>query len=243
MKQDFPPVKYDVSQEIIEEIRSRYSEFPKDLSVKENYQVVKKGVADCRALRGKIEKRRKELKADALAYGRKVDGAAKKLKEAILEVETPMLEIKRAWDNRKEIERREKERKERERVERISEKIEVWKNVPAAMIGSNSENIHKTLAKFQKIVDDDGYTWAEEFQDKAQEVAELTIEKLHNLYNMTVKQEETAEVEAKLQEVNYENAIKGAAKEISRHCRSLKQARLLVERVANGEIPGLQVTF
>ena len=70
-----------------------------------NYKMANKALGEVRDARTGVEKRRKELKADALEYGRKVDAAAKMLTGFILEVEEPLQAKKDATDKAKDAER------------------------------------------------------------------------------------------------------------------------------------------
>jgi hypothetical protein len=81
------------------------------------YLATIKMIAKTRGLRGDIEKRRVTLKADALAWGRKVDGEAGRLTKQLLEIEEPLKQKKAAVDDAKERERRAAEDAERLRVE------------------------------------------------------------------------------------------------------------------------------
>lgn len=111
-------------------VRSAYSEatdvkladmrarlVPTDCQTKDGYEFTRKGIAECREMRVAIEKRRKELKAYSLEYGRKVDAVAKTLTAAIEEIETPLIEAKRAVDEERERVKRESEEAERRKEE------------------------------------------------------------------------------------------------------------------------------
>ena len=114
---DSSVIKYSVTEQSLKEIEEQYhpSLIPADLSDKENYEMVRKGIAHVRGLRGDVESKRKELKKDALEFGRKVDEAAKQIKDRLLAVETPMKEAKQNYDTAIEIAKREAARKEEER--------------------------------------------------------------------------------------------------------------------------------
>jgi colicin import membrane protein len=73
---------------------------------------VKKARAEVRSLRTGLENKRKELKADYLETGRKIDAEAKRLTELLLEVETPLDEEIKKDEAEKERIRQEKEEKE-----------------------------------------------------------------------------------------------------------------------------------
>jgi hypothetical protein len=84
----------------------------KGLDDHEGFELVRAARLRVRKHRTEVEKTRKELKADALAYGRAVDGEAKRITTLLLQVETPLAAqestIKEA-----------RERQEQERVEAL----------------------------------------------------------------------------------------------------------------------------
>lgn len=98
---DLLPVKYSIADKQIAELREQY----KGLSVatKEGYEAVRLAIATTRKCRVEIEKQRKELKEDALAWGRKVDSEAKRLVGLLEEIENPLQEQKDSIDQ--EVER------------------------------------------------------------------------------------------------------------------------------------------
>lgn len=81
------------------------------------YEAVRLAIAECRDTRVAIEGRRKELKADALEYGRQVDSVAKQLTSIVESIEDPLRWKKAAADEAKAKAKAERERVERERVE------------------------------------------------------------------------------------------------------------------------------
>lgn len=76
----------------------------------ESYKNGVKHLAQVRGLRTAVEKRRKDLKADSLAFGKRVDAAAHHLTSLLEAIETPLLTAKKAVDDAEEIAKREKER-------------------------------------------------------------------------------------------------------------------------------------
>lgn len=87
------------------------------LDAAQDYEACRKGIATCRQLRVEVEKKRKELKADALEYGRKVDGEAKRITAALEAIEQPLQLSKDAVDNEKLRIKREKEEAEKAKIE------------------------------------------------------------------------------------------------------------------------------
>lgn len=68
----------------------------------QQYKVLQAALSDLRSARTEVEKRRKELKADSLEYGKKVDAAAKFLTAKIEEIEAPLKAAKAEADRKKE---------------------------------------------------------------------------------------------------------------------------------------------
>lgn len=97
----------------LEDVRTQLAPL-RSVSFLESYDAGKRALATCRGLRGEIEKRRKFLKADSLAYGREVDRVAGLLEQAVREVETPLSADKDAVDAAKAAEKERKVREARE---------------------------------------------------------------------------------------------------------------------------------
>jgi len=94
------------------------------------YALVHKARMDVKAKRVAVEKTRKELKADALEYGRKVDAEAKRLTALLNPIESHLLAEEKAVDDEKErikneaklkAEDEERARKEAEEAKRKAE--------------------------------------------------------------------------------------------------------------------------
>lgn len=67
----------------------------------QGYEAVRLAIGNLRDKRVAVEKRRVELKADALAYGRKVDSEAKRLTTLLEAIEDPLTAKKKAVDDEK----------------------------------------------------------------------------------------------------------------------------------------------
>lgn len=108
-------VEYSVSDAAIEKLRERYSGLT--IANPADYERVRVAIADVRDIRVQVEKTRVELKADALAYGRKVDAEAKRITALLLEIEETLKLEKQKVDDEKDRVRREKEAAEKARIE------------------------------------------------------------------------------------------------------------------------------
>lgn len=93
-------VNYDVTETQIADLRSRFADVQFDTP--ERYEEGRKALATVRGLRTAIERRRKELKAEHLERGRKIDNVAKQLTALIEAIELPMLDRKATVDMAKE---------------------------------------------------------------------------------------------------------------------------------------------
>lgn len=92
-------VVYSVTAAEIEAKRAEYAALSCDTS--KGYEEVRLAIASVREARVAVEKRRVELKADALAYGRLVDSRAKELTSLLVEIEEPLKAKKQAVDDEK----------------------------------------------------------------------------------------------------------------------------------------------
>jgi chromosome segregation ATPase len=104
-------VEYAPSEAAIAQLARKYEGLACDDAT--GYQLTRAGIAELRGLRGDIEKRRVELKADALAWGRKVDAEARRITGLLLAIEEPMKAKKQLVDDERERVQREAEDAER----------------------------------------------------------------------------------------------------------------------------------
>ena len=114
-------VEYDVPTVSIEDMARRFA--PLEITDTASYKAVTSAIAEVRTLRITVEKKRVELKRDALEYGRKVDSEAKRITAMLAPIEQDLNDKKQAEDNRKEAIRQEKIQIEEERVDSIKQKI------------------------------------------------------------------------------------------------------------------------
>ncbi len=109
-------ITYPIVDTAIDLMREQYLAIQvKGVNDKENYDLAKKALTDTKAKRIAVEKRRKELKADSLEFGRRVDSVAKGLTARLEEIESH-LEAQRAIvdDEKARLAREEAEKKEAE---------------------------------------------------------------------------------------------------------------------------------
>lgn len=79
-------IEYNITDAALTDLAKRH----KDVDAHKDYEVAKLAAKECQQLRKGLEDKRVELKADALSYGRAVDGEANRIKAAIVKVEEPI---------------------------------------------------------------------------------------------------------------------------------------------------------
>jgi hypothetical protein len=90
------PVTFDATDEMIAGLRKRLDGLKADTPA--NYELVRAGLAEVRTLRTGVERSRKELKAPATAYGKRVDAEAKRITGLLVAIESPLKAAKDAAD-------------------------------------------------------------------------------------------------------------------------------------------------
>lgn len=98
-EQTMQVVRYDVNEAAIAATKARCATLSADTP--KGYEEVRLALADLRGTRVAIEKRRVELKADALAFGRLVDSEAKRFTALLMEIEKPLSQKKHDVDYEK----------------------------------------------------------------------------------------------------------------------------------------------
>ena len=107
--------RYGVTAEQIEARRTSYAGLSADTP--RGYEEVRLAIADCRDTRVAVESKRKELKADALEYGRRVDSVAKSITAMIETIEEPLKTKKAAVDEVKARAKQAREAAEKAAIE------------------------------------------------------------------------------------------------------------------------------
>jgi chromosome segregation ATPase len=92
-------VAYSVTDAKIAEIAASCADLTTDTP--KGYEEVRIAIGNIVSLRTAIERRRVELKADALAWGKRVDGEARRLTVALEAIENPLKDKKKAVDDEK----------------------------------------------------------------------------------------------------------------------------------------------
>lgn len=128
MEQDFVKKelkKYNLSDAKIAELKSKYLKLiVKSTEDIDAYMACKSAHQEVKGLRVTIEKKRVELKASSLAFGKAIDTEAKRITVGISEVEDHLLKQRKVVDDEKKKIQEERERKEQEEQDRIKKEEE-----------------------------------------------------------------------------------------------------------------------
>lgn len=193
------PIVYHVSDAKIAELRKEFTGLK--ITTPNDYQKVSKAIAVCRTLRVQVDKCRKDLKEDALVYGRRVDAEAKRLTEALESIEIPLKAEKQRADEEKD---RQKKAAEEARQKRLADRLE-------------------QLAKYNaKVMPHDAEAWSDE--EFASQLA--LVKELYEAHQEAIRKEKE-EAERKAAEAK---AAEEAERQAREEALRLERERLDKER-------------
>lgn len=145
-------------------------------------------------LRTTLESKRKELKAPALAYAKRIDDEAKAITLEILSLEEPIDAQIKAEEARKEAEKAAKAEAERVRVATHHAVIQYIRGIPADVASADSKTIK---AELDQLFELEITSSLEEFRVQAQTAKEETLAKLRDMHDSAVAAEaEQARIKA-----------------------------------------------
>lgn len=231
------PVKYDVSLAHIEKLKEQYLPLTvSGVDDKEGYEKCKtarKGVKD---LRIKVEKRRKELKEDSLAYGKMVDSKAKELSEPLKEIEAHLQSQERIIDDEKKRIKEEEERKKREQVEARMKAL--------AMVGYHNLSMEALAImpeeQYQQILikaTEEKHEKEKEEEERRAKLAALEKERAENEAKIRAQEEENRRLkqEALERERKENERLQREAEEKAREARKAEEAKARAEAEAKAK--------
>lgn len=216
-------VTYSRTEAAIAELRKKYAGATYDLTTVAGDKAARAGRLELVTLRGNLEKKRKELKAPALEFGKKIDSEAVRLTAEIVALEKPIDDQIKADEQRRDDERRAKEAAEAARRKVHTDAIAKITGYVEQAADLSADRIGKGIAYLQGL-DLSGF---EEFVDEAAATRTRTIAALEVLRSKAVAREEEA---ARLEAQRIEQAR--VADELAEQKRQLeaKQAELDAQR-------------
>jgi len=213
---EFLPVEYNMTEAGINQLRKEYDPvLIPDTETKgdEGYLIVHDKVMDIVKRRTGIEKKRKLLKSDALAWGKKVDGEAKRLTEIIEEIEKPWKDIKTELDEKEAVEAEKARLAEVERIQIIEAKVSQLKDSTSGLLTFDVVKLKERLTSVTAIVINESYgEFAEAAQfhkDNAVGALDAAITEREVLEEQQAKvKRDQEELAAKQKKIDDENAAK-----------------------------------
>lgn len=228
-------VTYSRTEAALGDLRKKYQGATYDLTTTAGDKAARAARLELVTLRTGLEKKRKELKAPAVEFGRKIDSEAARLTAEIQALETPIDTQIKADEKRRDDERRARDEAEAARkkvhtdaIARIAKYVELAADLP-------SEHIANGIKQLEGF-DLSGF---EEYTAEATETRDRTVAALRVLH---IKAKTREDEEARLQAERAEQAriaaeqaetarkLKAQQEELDRQRAELEAARKAEER-------------
>jgi hypothetical protein len=151
----FLPTQMGLTEHKLRQLRKEYAvnDLPAVVQKGDDaYHQVHNKVMAITKIRTGIEKVRKELKADALAWGKKVDGEASRLKGVIEELEGPWRIVKETADAAEARRVEEKRRAEEKRMQDIENRVRDIKAQAEGLLNADSLTIANRIVVLGNIL-------------------------------------------------------------------------------------------
>lgn len=218
----FPPVVFSITDAGIAELEAKFKGLTVAFGDAKGYAGLVKAIAEVRTARTDVEKRRKELKQDALDYGRKVDDAAKAITARLEAIEWPLKDQKDEIDAEVARIKREKEEAEKARVAGIQSLIAAIANAPAALATATADRLRQAIEKAEAM--EISIADYEEFTQQATDAKTAAIAALNDLLVARIAADE-AEAARIAEQARIDAERKAEAERLA-----AEQARLAAER-------------
>jgi hypothetical protein len=188
-------VQYSKTEAALSDLRGKYKGVAYDLTTTKGDKEARAARLELITLRTSLEKKRKEFKAPALEFGKKIDSEAARITIEILELENPIDQQIKADEFRRAAEKAERDRIEAARVQALRDKIAaIWALVDKCH-GISAERIAKGIAQVEQI-DTSPVVFAEYSNDAERTRAE-TLKAMRGMHEKAIEREaESARVEA-----------------------------------------------
>jgi hypothetical protein len=214
-------VKYDVTDAAISDMKARYMALTvKGLDDRQGLAEVHEARMFVKGKRLEVEKKRKELKADALAWGQKVDAEARRITKLLEPIETHLTTEEEKITKEKERIKAEAERKAQETAQdRVNQFAQVGRPLPFAEALSLPDGEFSAMITIAR---------AEYEAEQARIEAEKRIEAERAAAEKKAREEEAAKLAAERADLERIRAEQEAAQrviEAAKRALELEQAR------------------
>jgi hypothetical protein len=141
-------VAYSRTEAAIAELKARYSGARFDLTTTAGDRAARAARLELVRLRTSLDAKRKDFKAPALEFGRRIDSEAKRLEGEILALETPIDEQIKAEESRRAAEKAERDRIE---AARVAEHMACINEIRAAATGHGAASSASLAAAIEAV--------------------------------------------------------------------------------------------
>ena len=188
-------VEYNKTEAALADLRAKYSGVVFDLTTTKGDKEARAARLELVTLRTSLEKKRKEFKAPALAFGKKIDSEAERVTAEIVKLESFIDQQIKADEDRRAAEKAERDRIEAARVQAIQDKITAIRGFVAKCQDISAERIANGIELVSKV--DTGAHVFFEFADQAQAAKDETVKAMRDMLEAAkVREAEAARVEA-----------------------------------------------
>ena len=224
-------VEYNRTEAAIVELKARYSGVQFDVATTAGDRAARAARLELTRLRTGLDAKRKEFKAPALEFGRRIDSEAKRLEGEILALEMPIDAQIKVEEARKAAEKAERERIEAARIARLMAYINEIRASATGHGASSSSVLAIAIAAVTALNVD--AIFYEEFAELAAAAKVQTLATLADLHAGAVEREDEAyrlaEERAELARLRAEQL---AAARIERERAAAQQAQVAAEQAA-----------
>ncbi len=180
-------INYGVTDAALAELREKN----KDITVTDSksLKAARVNKSELVGLRTSVEAKRKDLKKDALEYGKRVDTEATRIKAALEEIEAAVVAPIEAYEAKIAVEKAEKERIEQERIKQIKDFIDLRFGTAALVqwSGGDSVTLNDVMEEAKAAEIDDFY---QEFKFEAEQQKVRFVQQLESLIADAIAHEE-----------------------------------------------------
>lgn len=222
-------INYGVTEKAIAELRDKFSyliDVP--LSDKVGRKQLNAAITELTGLRTAVESKRKEMKAEALEYGRRLDAEAKRVTELIDTVEAPLRKHKTTLAEEEARIEAEAAKKEQDRKNAILERIAAIRGYPMKLQALNSEQSAEVLAEMLDLSIPD--IVFQEYTEEAASALDAAIIQVRSIIANKVEQEAAAREEAERKRKEDEERAERDRLQREEQARLDEQARIQREQ-------------
>lgn len=237
-------VEYSVTDAAISEMASLYMGLTiTDIEDKEQFNDVKSARLVVKGKRVEVEKRRKELKADALEWGKKVDTEAKRIFAKLEPIETHLQKEEDKVVEAERLRKEEAEQRERERVQGMVDELGKYGHTVAFHDAQTMPwNDYLELLEWTKATHAEAQRKAEEERQARETEAKRLIAEREELERLRKEQADKDRIEReKIQAEQLKIAQEHAAIQAEKRAFEAEKARIAREEQANRDAEAAKI--